>query len=690
MTGARITGHPILGKPGPAEGIEFTFNGKEIASVRGEMISSALFAAGIHVFGHHERDGSPQGMFCANGQCAQCLVLADGLPVKSCITAVREGMDVRSMEGLPELVSDDPPVEMTDVTVVDTEVLIVGGGPAGLSAALELGVKGVHCLICDDKAELGGKLGLQTHNFFGSTRDCFAGSRGMDIGTDLASSVECQDTVDIWLDSPVVGVFADGLVGVVREGRYVLVRPGRLLVTAGAREKALAFPGCDLPGVYGAGAFQTLVNRDLIMASERLFIVGGGNVGLIAAYHALQAGIDVLGIVEALPECGGYKVHLDKVLRLGVPVHTSHTVLRAEGEEELERVVICEIDSDFSPIEGTESIYEADTLLIAVGLSPVSELITEGERCGMKVHAAGDAAEIAEASAAMFSGRIAGREILADMGLDVEVPPEWHEMLAILRSKPGPTLGEFPRAEAMDVFPVIRCVQEIPCNPCTGACVVQSISIEDPTMMGRPRFGGKCLGCTSCVAVCPGLAITLVDRRYDPSGETSLAIIPWELPDGTIRSGDVVTTVDMEGGPIGKGSVIAIKGSEWMDRRRLVSVEVPWDEADRVAGIRIIGPGERTIPGPGGNEDVIVCRCERVTKNEILEYIQRTGTRDFNAVKAALRPGMGPCGGKTCHDLIMRIFREAGAPPGEVEPHVERPFTQEVPLSAFLGGDIDD
>jgi NADPH-dependent 2,4-dienoyl-CoA reductase/sulfur reductase-like enzyme/ferredoxin len=620
-------------------------------------------------------------------------VLSDGVPVKACITPVREGIDVRSLEGLPGLLSDDSPVPGGHkVPCVDTEVLIVGGGPAGLSAALELGAKGVNVLICDDKSELGGKLSLQTHNFFGSVRDCLAGTRGMDIGTDLARSIDRHDTVEVWLGSPVVGAFADGLIGVVRNGRYVLVRPDRLLVTSGAREKALVFPGCDLPGVYGAGAFQTLVNRDLVRASERLFIVGGGNVGLIAAYHALQAGIDVLGIVEVLPECGGYRVHLDKVRRLGIPVRTSHTVLRAEGIEHLERIVISEVDEAFRPIPGTEASVEVDTLLIAVGLSPVSELATEAGSNGFEVYSAGDAAEIAEASAAMFSGRITGREILSDMGFDAEVPPEWNEMLAVLRSKPGPIMEGSTVPEGLDVFPVIRCVQEIPCDPCTEACVLGSIGITDRTMKGRPSFEGDCLGCMNCVAVCPGLAISLVDRRYDPSGVTALAVIPWELPDGTVRPGEEVTTVDMDGAVLGQGNILAIKAPPGMDRRWMISIEVPSEDAHLVAGIRIFEP-EMPLSAPGGGseeEDPIVCRCERVTRSEILEYIERTGTRDFNALKAAVRTGMGPCGGKTCHDLVMRVFREAGVDPVEVEAQVERPFTQEVPMRAFLGGECDE
>jgi len=167
----------------------------------------------------------------------------------------------------------------------------------------------VETILVDDKQELGGKLSLQTHNFFGSVEDCYAGTRGMQIGEILVEQLKGQPTVQTWLDSTVVGVFSDKKVGIAVNGSYRLVKAKKILFTTGAREKSLAFPGADLPGVYGAGAFQTLVNRDLIRCAERLFIIGGGNVGLIGAYHALQAGIDVVGLVEALPRCGGYKVH---------------------------------------------------------------------------------------------------------------------------------------------------------------------------------------------------------------------------------------------------------------------------------------------------------------------------------------------------------------------------------------------
>jgi ferredoxin len=207
-------------------------------------------------------------------------------------------------------------------------------------------------------------------------------------------------------------------------------------------------------------------------------------------------------------------------------------------------------------------------------------------------------------------------------------------------------------------------------------------------MMGRPQFDGDCLGCYRCVSICPGLAITLVDKGYDKTKETARVIIPWELPNGAIKLGKKVTTTGLEGEIIGKGSVIAIKESEWQDRRRLVSLEVPYKEVDLVAGIRLKKPLikktiSKAIKAPSDRE-VVICRCERVTKKEVVDYIKKTGTKDINAVKAALRIGMGPCGGKTCTELVLRIFRELGIDIKDVEPPVDRPFTQEVPLKAFF------
>ena len=102
MTEYRIREHPILPVE-EHETVEFTWQGQPMTAQAGETIASALFANGVHVFGHHHKDGAPLGIFCANGQCSQCLVMADGLPVKSCMVPVAPGMEVEPMEGKPAL-----------------------------------------------------------------------------------------------------------------------------------------------------------------------------------------------------------------------------------------------------------------------------------------------------------------------------------------------------------------------------------------------------------------------------------------------------------------------------------------------------------------------------------------------------------------------------------------------------------
>ncbi len=689
MTHYRIDEHPILPIPDRPT-IKFKWNGQEFLAQQGETIAAALFANGVHVFGHHHKDHSPLGIFCANGQCSQCMVIADGKPVKSCMELVQEGMRVFPNDGMPELPKISQPAKTQPIEELHIPVLIIGGGPAGLSAAIELGKLGIHALLIDDKHRLGGKLVLQTHRFFGSMDAVYAGTRGIDIATKLEGELSQYPSIDIWARSTALAVFSDKKVGVLKDGKkYVLIQPDVLLVASGAREKFLAFKGNTLPGVYGAGAFQTLVNRDLVRPAEKLFIVGGGNVGLITGYHALQAGIGVVGLIEVLPKCGGYKVHKDKLVRMGVPIYTSHTILSANGDEKVESVTIAQVDKNFKPIDGSERSFECDAVLIAVGLDPVNEFYTKAKDFNLPAFVAGDAEEIAEASAAIFSGKIRGLEIAHSLGETVsEVPESWIKTGEILKSRPGNTFTEQLPDLAEGVVPVFHCSQEIPCNPCSGLCPNGLITVNKKDIRSVPVFVGNnysCQVCERCVAGCPGLAITLVD--YRANAELPLVSIPYEFSRETLSSKDIITVLDTEGNPLGDLEVADVHSIPSSDRTRIVVVESPLGIAPLIAGIRV---QEDPITQPMHQyvhhvtDDTIVCRCEHVTAGEIRDLI-RKGYRDINEIKTVTRACMGSCGAKTCASLIQRLFREENVPINEVTDPSRRPIFMEVPLGIFAG-----
>lgn len=680
----RIEKHPIL-TVSEKKQIAFYWNKEKMQAHEGEIISSVLFANGIRLFGYHVKDKSPQGIFCANGQCSQCTVIANGIPVKACMTEIKENMVVESVDGLPELPGVADNFEFAKTPEVETDVLIIGGGPAGLSAALQLGERGIDTIIVDDKNQLGGKLVLQTHKFFGSIEDCYAGTRGIDIAKILENEIGKHSSVKTWLNSTAVYVFGDKKVGIVADGlRYSIIGTKVLLNAAGARENSLVFPGNTLPGVYGAGAFQTLVNRDLVKPAKKLFVVGGGNVGLIAAYHALQAGIHVVGLVEALSQCNGYQVHADKIKRLGVPIYTRHTIVGANGKDHVDSITISEIDEHFKPIGNTEKTYECDTVLIAVGLSPINELFEEAKKVGVKIFAAGDADEIAEASFAMFSGKIAGLEIARELGIeDKPVPKEWYQKASILKSEAGPASEpDYKSYSEENIAPVFHCPQEIPCNPCVSVCPKGVISIPGDSLLGTPQISGDdCNGCNQCLFICPGLAISLVDYREDK--ENPVISLAYEVFNQEYNKEDRVLLTDHEGNPIQETVVIETVLKKASRKTQIIKVRVPRKIAKEVAGFKIqqtdLPLVKDEIPSLGMPDEAIVCRCERVTAGEIGKLIRR-GVRDLNQIKAVTGAGMGACGNKTCEHLILKMFKDESVPIEEVTLNTRRPVFVEIPL----------
>jgi NADPH-dependent 2,4-dienoyl-CoA reductase/sulfur reductase-like enzyme/Fe-S-cluster-containing hydrogenase component 2 len=318
----------------------------------------------------------------------------------------------------------------------EVELLVVGAGPAGLGAAIEASRYGAKVLLVDDKDKPGGQLFKQIHKFFGS-KEHLAGIRGFNIGLHLLKEADFQG-VEISLQTKVLGIMEKDIISLlVKEKEIKLLKAKRIILATGGIEKALSFPGWTLPGVMSAGAAQTLINIERVLPGEKILMVGSGNVGFIICYQLLQAGAEVVGIVEAAPSISGYMVHAGKVMRAGVPIYTNHTIKEARGRKSVKEAVIIALDKKWNPINGTEKFIPVDTVCISVGLNPNGQLANLAgcefkffpelggflplhddnmESTKKGIYIAGDLSGIEEANSALDEGRLAGISVAASLG----------------------------------------------------------------------------------------------------------------------------------------------------------------------------------------------------------------------------------------------------------------------------------
>ncbi len=340
----------------------------------------------------------------------------------------------------------------------EIDIAIVGAGPAGLSAACTAAESGAKVLVIDENALPGGQLFKQIHKFFGS-REHLAGVRGYDIGKNLLERVQ-NSGAEVWLNTTVYGMQKDCSLGVIKNGEHIVVKAKKVIIATGAKENYMAFEGSTLPGVMGAGAAQTMINVNRVLPGKKVLMIGSGNVGLIVSYQLLQAGAEVVALVEGSPRIGGYGVHAGKIRRAGVPIFLGHTVKSVSGDGKVQKAIISAVDEKFNCIEGTEKSFEVDTICLAVGLNPMTELLfmtgceftfipsfgghvpmhDENMETTVKgLYVSGDVTGVEEASSAMEEGKLAGVSAAEALGfytaeIAAEKKREINNRLDVLRS----------------------------------------------------------------------------------------------------------------------------------------------------------------------------------------------------------------------------------------------------------------
>lgn len=508
------------------------------------------------------------------------------------------------------------------------DLIVIGAGPSGLSAAIEASKAGANVVVFDENARPGGQLFKQIHKFFGS-KEHRAKIRGFRIGQMLLDEAD-KAGVQVCLGATVIGIYQDKEV-VVRIGEGIEhYKADAIIVATGASENMVTFPGWTLPGVIGAGAAQTMLNLHGVLPGKRVLMLGSGNVGLVVSFQLRQCGCEVVALADAAPRIGGYGVHAAKVARTGIPFYLPYTIKYVEGTEHVTGVTIAKVDDHFQFIDGTEVHFDVDTICVAVGLSPMSQLMkmagcamednprrggqvplvdAHGQTSVPGIFAAGDVSGIEEASSAMIEGRQAGVYAAQYLGyLDKDVMDEAATALdaaldglrqgmfapgnkgkRIEETEEGIHVSEnllvkgyvaddeierFPGVtHKIGIHPVMECTQNIPCNPCQDCCPKHCIKIgEHITSLPQVDPTSECVNCGMCVATCPGQAIFLLDE--DKGDGTAEITLPYEfLPYPSV--GDKGKGLSRSGAPICDAEVIKVRTSPAYDRTAVLTIKVP-------------------------------------------------------------------------------------------------------------------
>ena len=436
--------------------IRFSFDGKEVSALEGDTIGSALFASGRRTFSRSFKYHRPRGLMCCAGQCPNCLVQVDDAPgIRACTEPVREGMNVvhmnaspsldfdvmratdkvggpftppgfyyktfirprrlwplyekvlRGAAGLGRLRKSQPEREWrTDYRRRHADVLVVGGGAAGLCAAIAAAELGADVVLCDEGAEPGGRL---------------LAEGGHAHARELTSHAR-EAGVEVLSNAPALGAF-DGLVPIWQGDTLHQVRARRHVYATGTIEQPLLFSGNDLPGVMLSGGARRLAALYAVRPGSRAVVATVCDRGLEAALALMDADVEILAVADLRKN--GSSPAFKALERRGVRVKRGVTVVEANGGKHVSQAVLAPPGSD----GGTE--VECDLLVVSGGSAPATSLLTQaGARTAYDgahgvfslshvpdgLHAAGEVCGSGVLEDAELSGSVAGAEAAQALG----------------------------------------------------------------------------------------------------------------------------------------------------------------------------------------------------------------------------------------------------------------------------------
>jgi len=654
----KIDKHPILNvTQNPS--IEFKYNGETVVGEKGYTIAAALHQAGYPVHSHSIK-GRNRTLECGIGKCGACEMLVDGKIKRICVTLVD---DVKEVREIPEDYYPEGSGNKKDKAskVYKTAVVIIGAGPAGLAAREILNKHDVDNIVIDNNNKIGGQFLMQTHQFFFFEKEKrFGGQRGFDIANQLAG----DNRDGIFLNSTVWDILEGKRLAVknIKTEEIFYVDSDSLIVATGAVPFMPSFENDDVPGVYTAAVIQKMMNTEFTLLGKKILTIGAGNIGYLTSYQLMQAGAKVKAILEALPREGGFPVQANRVRRLGIPIMTSHILLKAIPNKDhtgITGALIAKCEN-FKAIPGTEQIIDdIDAINICTGLTPDDELLTKGKEIfGELCEGAGDAIRIGEGTSAVLRGQQAAYEILQKQKVRVNYKEYLNISKQYIESQQEPEqvkpIATLPTKERMEEKPfvVTDCLYGFACNPCVFACPQGAITKNSTSHVPEVDYD-KCTGCMQCVYQCPGLAIF----GYHPKKNWLFLPIEYEVEEQA-----EVFLIDNNGKILGDGIVEKImKKPNKTNIARVKSLNLQGTDITDARGFIVKDNYPKTVELKDEETEEgesYICHCEDVTMDDVMKVIGDRKVISVDEIKHTTRLGMGACRGKRC---IKRLRLELNA-----------------------------
>jgi len=335
----------------------------------------------------------------------------------------------------------------------EVELAIIGAGPAGVCAAIEAAKSNVPVTLIDENPKPGGQIYRQLSDTFVVTDEHKLDKAYIRGGKLIGELERYSSKIELIEDAMVWGIFADKEIAFLNKGKHEELKPQKLILAEGAYDSPMPFPGWTLPGSFTAGGALRMVKTERVLPGKRILLSGTGPLQLVLATQLVQAGAEVVSVLEAASSTGVWKYlprfwgqwelikdglfYLWELRRRKIPYLMSHAIIEARGEEEVKEAVYARVDKDGKPIPGTEKIVEVDTICTGYGLIPSTRL---SRLCGCEhryepclgtwvpchdgnmetslpgVFVAGDGAEIEGALVAMEEGRLAAIKACQQLG----------------------------------------------------------------------------------------------------------------------------------------------------------------------------------------------------------------------------------------------------------------------------------